>query len=233
MKYFKVFISGFLSGLFIAFGGLGFVLCKYYLGNAGQIAGAIVFPFGLYTICMFQLHLFTGKVGLVFEDRAVIADRAIDLPIMILGNFLGAAFFGYSGYLMFRNNTDLMILISNMCYGKCEANGWMTFLKANFCGMHVFLGVYFYRIGKTSLEKFLGCFIPIFFFVLFAYEHCVANTFYFSFANYWNWRAVLNIAIGIVGNSTGAWILWGLFQIVEGKLNFKKKENNNNNNMVS
>ena len=64
-------ISGFLAGISISLGGTVFLACD------SKIVGAVLFSVGLFSICAFGFHLFTGKVCYVFDnDRAY----ALSLP---------------------------------------------------------------------------------------------------------------------------------------------------------
>lgn len=43
----KVFLEGFLSGISIALGGTGFLLCE------SRVVGALLFSVGLFSVCVF------------------------------------------------------------------------------------------------------------------------------------------------------------------------------------
>ena len=64
MSRVKVFLSAVLAGMCIGFGGLVFLM----LDN--KIVGAALFTIGLFVICTFGFHLFTGKVCYVFQNDA-------------------------------------------------------------------------------------------------------------------------------------------------------------------
>ena len=80
MKIGKTFVSGILAGISIAIGGLVF------LSVENRVIGAALFTVGLFSVCSFGFHLFTGKVCYVFQqDR----NYALDLPVIWLGNLAG------------------------------------------------------------------------------------------------------------------------------------------------
>ena len=56
MKIGKTFVSGILAGISIAIGGLVF------LSVENRVIGAALFTVGLFSVCSFGFHLFTGKV---------------------------------------------------------------------------------------------------------------------------------------------------------------------------
>jgi hypothetical protein len=76
----KTFVSAVLAGISIGLGGLVF------LAVDNRVAGAALFTIGLFVVCTFGLHLFTGKVCYALEnDRAF----ALALPVIWLGNLCG------------------------------------------------------------------------------------------------------------------------------------------------
>ena len=76
----KTFVSSVLAGISIGLGGLVF------LSVENRVVGSALFTIGLFVVCTFGLHLFTGKVCYVLEnDRAF----ALSLPLIWLGNLCG------------------------------------------------------------------------------------------------------------------------------------------------
>ena len=61
MRALKLFVSSVLGGACIGLGGVA------YLSLENRLAGALFFTVGLFTICTFGFHLFTGKVCYVFQ----------------------------------------------------------------------------------------------------------------------------------------------------------------------
>ena len=97
------FLKGILAGLAIGLGGFLFILVtKYVEGELGKVLGALIFPVGLTLVCVFGLSLYTGKIGLIFEKKQT-TTFYISLPIMIVGNAIGAVGLGYICYFAFRN----------------------------------------------------------------------------------------------------------------------------------
>ena len=76
----KTFVSAVLAGISVGLGGLVF------LSVENRVVGAALFTIGLFAVCTFGFHLFTGKVCYVFQnDRGY----ALDLPVIWLGNLAG------------------------------------------------------------------------------------------------------------------------------------------------
>ena len=64
------FLKGILAGLAIGFGGFLYILMVFLIsGELGKALGSLLFAVGLFTVCTFYLHLYTGKIGLVYEEK--------------------------------------------------------------------------------------------------------------------------------------------------------------------
>jgi formate/nitrite transporter FocA (FNT family) len=225
----KVLVLGILAGLFIGLGGFAFVACVAYGGEAGKIYGSLAFSVGLFMVCFFGANLYTGKIGFAFENRSW--SNALDLFVMLIGNAIGSIGLGYLVYGAVVNlgSQDLLntaVKISaNRCIltpqGGCE-NWYSSLLLAVLCGMLVFLAVKLYKDGPNFGVKILGLVMCVFTFVVSGTEHCIADMFYFSMGNSWSLGSFLNILLGILGNSLGAWLVWGLFALSKREIEQKK-----------
>ena len=80
MRRTRILLSAILAGLCVGFGGLAF------LSLDNKVIGAAAFTIGLFVICTFGFHLFTGKVCYVLQNDR---DYALDLPVIWLGNLIG------------------------------------------------------------------------------------------------------------------------------------------------
>ena len=206
----KHFLFGILAGLAIGLGGFLFILSKTFIpGEYGKLIGSIVFAVGLFTVCFFGLSLYTGKIGLVFEKKQETAFY-ISLPIMIIGNAIGAVSLGYLCYVIFKDTKLLETAVGattsrTASFDKIESFEpfLVTLVKGIACGLCVYFAVKSFNYGKI---RHGGLFLLIFFvfiFVYFGFEHCIANMFYFSMANMWTAGAFINIALVILANSIG------------------------------
>lgn len=221
MKYFLAVYKGILAGLAIGLGGFLFTLMTYALPNElGKILGALLFPIGLSIVCIFKLFLFTGKIGLVFESKQT-KDFYINLPLMYIGNIIGSLILGYICYAIFKN-TDLFLRISAIAVNKTSfGTGYeyylMLIVKSLITGLCVYLAVKSYGLIKNKIIGVSLIFVFIFIFVYIGGDHCVANMYYFSFANSWTGYAFLNIVLATICNSIGT---------IPGVLLFKAFKNN-------
>ena len=207
MKYFLAVYKGILAGLAIGLGGFLFTLMTYALPNElGKILGALLFPIGLSIVCIFKLFLFTGKIGLVFESNQT-KDFYINLPLMYIGNIIGSLILGYICYAIFKN-TDLFSRINAITINKTNFDAGyeyylMLIVKSLITGLCVYLAVKSYGLIKNKIIGVFLIFVFIFIFVYIGGDHCVANMYYFSFANSWTGYAFLNIVLATICNSIG------------------------------
>ena len=207
MKYLLAVFKGVLAGLAIGLGGFLFTTITYALPNQiGSILGALLFPIGLSIVCIFKLFLFTGKIGLVFEEKQT-KDFYINLPLMYIGNIIGSLILGYICYAIFRN-TDLFIRITAIAEGKINFDSGyeyylMFIVKSLITGLCVYLAVKSYALIKNRIVGIFLIFVFIGLFVYIGGDHCIANMYYFSFANKWTGYAFLNIVLATICNSLG------------------------------
>lgn len=216
MKKIKYLVSGFLSGFIIGLGGLCYTLANAY-STLGSIIGALIFPFGLFLICVLQIDLYTGKIGFVFSDKSITPLR---LVLMLIGNLLGASLIGILCYLIFKDNQTIFPVITQIASKKLDLfniNLLYFSIKSILCGMMVFLAVHLYKKSSSDFMKFISVLIPIFIFVLCGFEHCIADMFYFTFALKFNLEMLVAIVISIIGNSLGALILYFILNFIEEK----------------
>lgn len=200
------FAKGILAGLAIGLGGFLFILMSHFVnGELGKVLGSILFSVGLFLVCTFRLSLYTGKIGLVFEKKQT-KEFYVSLPIMLVGNAIGAFGLGYICYFIFRN-TDIMNTVNAACLARTTLNNFNDYLscivKSILCGFCVYMAVYCFN--KDRLRP-LGISLLVFFVFLFVYcgfQHCIANMFYFGFGNHINGYTFINLALVIIFNSIG------------------------------
>jgi formate/nitrite transporter FocA (FNT family) len=157
-----------------------------------------MFTVGLYTICVQELNLFTGKVGYL-PDRE--PSYIIDLEIIWLGNFCGT----YLSAMAVRGTRAAGIAetAKTMCQTKLNDNLFSLFLLGIFCGMLMFIAVDGYAKTKNPIILFLG----VGTFILCGFEHCIADMFYFSIAGMWSPLAFVDILMITLGNSIGGMLI--------------------------
>lgn len=198
----KIFISSIGAGLLISVGGFVYLSTK----TASPYLAAFLFSIGLSSIIAFKLYLFTGKIGYVLENEK---GYLIDLAVCYLGNVIAAIL---GGYLLTLTRVDLTAVSTALAQVKLGDNPLSVFILSVFCGMMIFLAV---EVQKTELHpvwKLFGTIMPVMVFILSGFEHCIANVFYYSYANAWNVKTVLYVLLTTVGNGIGSIILWAIFK---------------------
>ena len=210
MKYFKVLLFGVFAGLAIGLGSfvytIGVTLTRTQLpisaANVGIMFSSALFSVGLILVCTLGLQLYTGKVGVVFDDREKLKENAINLPIMLIGNAIGAFTLGIICHFIFIGNEDVSNQIVAISDLKTSSDS--VFLQGIFCGALVYIAVYLFKNLQNYAMKIIGIITAVTLFVYCGFQHCIANMFYFGMAFNWNIDMLWNLLIVIVTNSVGA-----------------------------
>ena len=206
MKYLKVLLFGIYAGLAIGLGSLVFTVVSAYLNNTGgMIFASALFSIGLILVCTLGLQLYTGKVGVVFDSREQLKENAINLPIMLAGNAIGAFGLGIICHFVFMNIPEVADRIFAISLGK--TNSTTVFLQGIFCGALVYIAVYFFKNLQNWAMKIIGIITAVTLFVYCGFQHCIANMFYFGMAFNWNIDMFWNLLIVILTNSIGALLI--------------------------
>ncbi len=197
MQRFKVFVSGILAGMSIALGG------TVFLSLESKVLGALFFTVGLFAVCTFGFHLYTGKICYVFErDR----DYALDLPFIWLGNLVGA-FLTAKLESFTRAGAALSEKAAVLCQTKLNDGLLSIFILAVFCDILIYVAVEGYGKNPHELGKYLSIFFGVTVFILCGFEHCVANMYYFSMAGMWSGKTLLYVLVMTAGNSVGGFLV--------------------------
>ena len=200
------FLKGILAGLAIGLGGFLYILMTYLIsGELGKVIGSLLFAVGLFTVCSCSLSLYTGKVGLIYEKRQTLSFY-LSLPIMLIGNAIGAVGFGYICYFIFKD-LDIYytaLAVSNI---RLSFNNFNDFLscsvKSLLCGLCVYFAVKSFAYKRISVIGTLLLVAFVFIFVYSGFQHCIANMYYFSFSNSWGKEAAIDLILCILFNSLG------------------------------
>lgn len=197
MKKLSLLVSSVLAGMSIGFGGLAF------LSAENRVLGAALFTIGLFCVCTFGFHLFTGKVCYVFQNDAA---YALSLPLIWLGNLIGTGAVALFASLT-RNSAALQEKATALCRVKLDDGLLSLFFLGLLCNIFIYIAVEGYRNNPHELGKYLSLFFGVMVFILSGTEHCVADMFYFWMAGAWSGRAVLCILFISLGNAAGGVLL--------------------------
>lgn len=193
MRQWKILLSGLLAGVCIAIGG------AVYLSVDSKLAGALLFTVGLFTICVFRLHLFTGKVCYVFDNPPA---YALDLLFVWLGNLAGTFLAAFAMSLT-RVGPGLAEKARALSQVKLSDSPWSVFILAVFCNIMIYIAVEGFNTAPHDLGRYLALFLGVAVFILCGFEHCVANMYYFSAAGAWSLRALTYLLVMTAGNALG------------------------------
>ena len=173
------------------------ISCLVYLSCGNRYVGSILFSLGVLNVMFFKLPLFTGVAG----NAGV---RVIDLISIWLDNFIGVLI-----VVALINNTRLSPLQEQaliMVQQKENDTYISLFILSIFCGMLMFMATQTARADNNIVDKTIRTIFCIAVFVLIGFEHCVADMFYFAFA-----QATLSdlarLIIISIGNGIGANII--------------------------
>ena len=191
MKPLRIFLSAALAGVCVGLGGL------VYLSVDNKVIGAALFAVGLFVICTFGLHLFTGKVCYVWENGR---DYALSLPLIWLGNLAGTGL--TAGAASLTRVAVLAEKAAALCAVKTADTLLSLFVLGLLCNLFIYIAVEGYRSNPHELGKYLSILFGVMVFILAGTEHCVADMFYFWMAG-WSARAALCVLVISLGNAAG------------------------------
>ncbi len=204
MKRTVIFLSAILAGVCVSFGGMAF------LSLENRVIGAAAFTIGLFVICTFGFHLFTGKVCYALQnDRSY----ALNLPLIWIGNLIGTGLgAGCAG--LTRAAPALREKAAALCQVKLNDGLFSLFLLGLLCNIFIYIAVEGYRSNPHEVGKYLSLFFGVMVFIFCGTEHCIADMFYFWMAGLWTGRAVLSIVVISLGNAVGGILFATLHRIV-------------------
>ena len=192
-KNFQMLINSILAGICIAVAG------TIYLTLDNKVIGAILFSFGLITICIRNYDLFTGKVANILTEKV---NYLINLGVILVGNFLGTFFIAF--ILKYTRVGDKLYTKANSLMDiKLNDDILSIFILAILCNMLIYLGVCSYKNCKEDFGKYLMLMFVVVIFILCSFEHCIANMFYINMSSSYTVKTLGYLIVMILGNSVG------------------------------
>lgn len=192
MKSLKILLRAILSGVMISIGG------TVYLMLDKSPLGAFLFGIGLFMVVVNGYNLYTGKIGYIIDNKL---SYCWELFLTLVGNLIGTISCGYILSLT-RIGTTLRTRAQGIVNIKLDDTIISIFVLSMFCGMLMFLAVDLYKKIRGT-GRYYAVFLCVTVFIVCGFEHCVANMYYFSAANIWNWTSILYLYVMIIGNSVG------------------------------
>ena len=191
VKALKIFASAVLAGMCVGLGGVVF------LSVDNRVIGAALFTVGLFTICTFGLHLFTGKVCYALENGK---SYNLALPIIWLGNLVGT---GITALIVSLSRIDgISAKAEELCATKLDDSILSLFLLGVLCNIFIYIAVEGYKNNPHELGKYLSLFFGVMVFILAGTEHCVADMFYFWLSG-WSVDAAVRVLVITLGKRRG------------------------------
>ncbi|MCQ2257995.1 MAG: formate/nitrite transporter family protein [Bacteroidaceae bacterium] len=196
------YIQSLLAGVII---GLGDIV---YVVNENHIVGSFLFSLGLISILLKGYPLYTGRIGYVEKWGDFYKPVGGMLPIIVM-NFIGIAVVCSAAN---ASRLDLSA-VDAMVSVKVEQSWYSALFLSWGCGVMMYLAVN----GWKKTNNPIAVILPIMFFILCGFEHCIANYGYF-----WLWITgdgyshmaerlaelpagfSVNLLIMIVGNALGS-----------------------------
>ena len=193
----KVLFKSFLAGIMIAIGG------TVFLSIENKVIGASLFSIGLFGVLIYNLNLYTGKIGYLITNLNLKYIK--ELIITLIGNFIGACSVGFIlRYTRIYDNIYEKAL--NLANIKLSDSIISIFILSIFCGLLMYFAVNGFK-KQTDFGKYLVVYLGVAVFILCGFEHCIANMYYFSVADIWSLKTLGYTGIMVLGNSIGSFII--------------------------
>lgn len=182
----RLYLPALLAGFFIGAGAVVANTAGHLLTNAGlsRVVCGLLFPFGLIMVIITGAELFTGNCLItisVLEKKASLMGMVRNLLIVYAGNLLGALILAaaivYCGQLDLSGGA-LAVHTIRTAAAKCAVPFGKAVVLGILCNVLVCAGVMCSLCGKSLAGRAIGAFVPVSFFVIGGFEHCVANMYY-------------------------------------------------------
>lgn len=193
----KVLFKSFLAGIMIAIGG------TVFLSIENKVIGASLFSIGLFGVLIYNLNLYTGKIGYLITNFNLKYIK--ELIITLIGNFIGACSVGFilKYTRIYDNIYEKALSLANI---KLNDNILSIFILSIFCGLLMYYAVNGFK-KQTDFGKYLVVYLGVAVFILCGFEHCIANMYYFSVVDIWSLKTLGYTGIMVLGNSLGSFII--------------------------
>lgn len=165
MKDIKKSIS---AGMMIGISSIIYLICP------NKMLGAFLFAIGLFIICTFDMYLFTGKVGYIFENK----NNPNCIKIW-MGNLIGCLI---TIIPMRIAKGEISLIAYDMIQKKLDNNFMSIIILSIFCGMLMYIAVENFQHNENNFAKIIGLFLCVSSFIICGFEHSIANMCYCIFS---------------------------------------------------
>ena len=174
-----------------------------FLSIENKVIGASLFSIGLFGVLIYNLNLYTGKIGYLITNFNLKYIK--ELIITLIGNFIGACSVGFilRYTRIYEKIYEKSLMLVNT---KLNDNILSIFILSIFCGLLMYYAVNGFK-KQTDFGKYLVVYLGVAVFILCGFEHCIANMYYFSVADIWSLKTLGYTGIMVLGNSIGSFII--------------------------
>lgn len=182
----KMLILGILAGMFIALGSAATNTASHSISDVSTIRTmcGLLFPGGLCLVILMGGELFTGNnliIISVLEKKTSISKMMKNWFFVYIGNFIGSLVVAYGcarfGQMNFSSG-GLAVFTMKLAAAKSNISFVNAMGLGFFCNLLVCLAVLASLAAKDAAGRILGIILPIAYFVICGFEHCVANMYY-------------------------------------------------------
>jgi formate/nitrite transporter len=230
----KTVMLGFMGGIFVAFGCMGYLLLAHSLSplnlGLGKFLGGMVFPVGLIFTVMIGGSLFTGDslIGMAWVNGKVSGkDYFRKLVLVWIGNLLGAMFLATVAYhANVFGSEAIRKFVVGIAEHKAHIGAVENITSGFLCNILVAFSVWLSFSAKDATGKIFAMFFPILLFVVSGFQHVVANMFYLTIGYFMDPSAysIFDILRSFGFVTIGNWLSGGLFIPVIYTILFLKKK---------
>lgn len=186
MSIWRILLLGVIAGMFIAFSAVVTNTASHSIGDIStvRIICGVLFPTGLVMVILMGAELFTGDcliVISVLEKQAKLSGMIKCCLFAYTGNLIGSlivawgcAFHGQLDY----SSGGLAVYTMKVAIGKVSLAPSNAVVLGIFCNVLVCFAVLCSFAAKDAAGRIAGAYLPVLFFVLCGFEHCVANMYY-------------------------------------------------------
>lgn len=218
-----------LAGVYIAMGSaLAFMVGNGVPADAAgnpiikSILSGMVFPIGLILVVMLGAELFTGNNALLISGlcrgKYSFGKVLRNWGIVYVGNFIGAIFFAYVFIYLAQLTAKEPYhqAAINIAVAKTSLPWMVAFIRGVAANWFVCLAVWLGLTCESPGSRMFGSWLPVFAFVVFGFEHSIANMFFIPLGIFegaavtWGDFVVKNLVPVTLGNILGGVIFVGL-----------------------
>ncbi len=207
----KMFIDAILGGFMIASG--GFASQVITATGLPKAVAAAVFSIGLVMVVLTGSELFTGNclmVGGIVKGELSIKEVIYNWIIVYLGNLVGALLMAISVSVIGISEEQTGVII-DAANTKLSLSTPEMLVRGILCNVLVCIAVWMAVNVNETIGKVFCAALPVFVFVLCAFEHSVANMFFLPAAamlqGHFYPAIIYQIAIVTIGNIIGGGLI--------------------------